>query len=183
MTTLGLAGNGTPKAEVDMGFRVGWLKHVGLAISGASGAAVVMGGYEILRSQPDKAFALLQGWGPAFLLGIVGLVIVGSFLGKLFEGLNSTVRNSFTVMASSMEHSASSAGRTADALTRLADQGNRQFEQVERLAIYAASEFPGVYARLDEQDKVLKDIAQSVNALVIMRNRGGGQGGGDGSGS
>jgi hypothetical protein len=179
MTTLGLAGNGTPKAELGMGFRAGWLKHVGLAISGASGAAVVMGAYEVLRSQPDKAFALLQGWGPVFLVAIVGLFVVG----RLFEGLNATVRESFTVVAGGLEHSASSAGRTADALTRLADQGNRQFEQVERLAIYAASEFPGVYERLDQQDKVLKEIALSVNTLVVMRNRGGGQGGGDGSGS
>jgi hypothetical protein len=179
MTSLNLTGSGVPKAELGMGFRAGWLKHLGLAISGASGAAVVMGAYEVLRQQPDKAFALLQGWGPMFLIVIVGIFAVG----RLFEGLNATVRESFTIVAGGLEHSASSAGRTADALTRLADQGNRQFEQVERLAIYAASEFPGVYARLDEQDKVLQGIAQSVNSLVERRNRGGGQSGGDGSGS
>jgi hypothetical protein len=165
-----------PRAQVAFGFRGGWLKHVGVAIGGASGAAVILGAYEVLRAQPDRAFALLQGWGPVFLIAIVALFVTGKFL----EGLNATVRESFSVVASGVQSSAEAAGRTADALTRLADQGSRQAEQVERLAIYAAQEFPGVYERFDRQDEVLKDLAASVNALRI---RLGESGGGDGSGS
>jgi aldehyde:ferredoxin oxidoreductase len=53
-------------------------------------------------------------------------------------------------------------------LTRLADQGTREFEQVERLAIYAAQEFPGVYQRLDRQDEVLQELAHGVKGLHTM---------------
>jgi uncharacterized protein YukE len=98
----------------------------------------------------------LQGWGPAFLIALFALYVSGRFL----EGLNATVRESFNVVASSVQSGAQANGRTADALTRLADQGTREFEQVERLAVYAAQEFPGVYQRLDQQDEVLQELLQ-----------------------
>lgn len=175
MTSLGLNALGGPKAEATFGFRGGWLKHIGVAIGGASGAAVILGGYEILRSQPDKAFALLQAWGPVFLVSIVAIFVVGKFL----DGLNSTVRESFSVVAAGVQNSAEAAGRTADALTRLADQGGRQAEQVERLAIYAAQEFPQVYERFDRQDEALGKLAESVNAIANHLQA---KGGSDGSG-
>jgi hypothetical protein len=171
------AGQGT---DVSVGFRYGWLKHIGMVFGGGFGAAVVVGAYEILGSQPERAFGLLQSWGPAFLLAIFALYLVGRFL----DGLSAMAREGISVVVGSMKSNAEAQGRTADALTRLADQGSRQFEQVERLAIYAASEFPGVYTRLDSQDKVLEGIAQSVNALrVHFSGSGVGNGGGDGSGS
>jgi hypothetical protein len=163
VTSLGLSAV-SPRAEVAAGFRSGWLKHVGVAVGGASGAAIVLGAYDVLRSQPDRAFSLLQGWGPAFLLAIVAMLIVGRYL----EGLNLTVRESFSVVAGSLQSGAEATGRTADALTKLADQGGRQAEQVERLAIYAAQEFPGVYERLDRQDEVLQDLVRGMKGLHSM---------------
>jgi hypothetical protein len=141
-------------------------------IGGASGAAAVLAGFEILRTQPDKAFALLQGWGPAFVIAIVSLLVVGKFL----EGLNSTVRESFSVVASSVHDSADAASRTADALTRLADQGGKQAQEVQRLAIYAAQEFPGLYTRLDRQDEILEHqsamLVGLTQAMQILTSRG-----------
>lgn len=161
MTTLGLAGLNAPKADIDMGFRTGWLKHVALVMGGAGGVAIVLGVFKLLDTQPDKSFALLQSWGPNTLLCLVGILAIG----KLFEGLNTTVRESFTIVASGVKSAAESQGRTADALTRLADQGSRQAEQVERLAIYAAQEFPGLYERLDKQDDALRELASGVKGL------------------
>jgi hypothetical protein len=175
MTSLGLNSTGATKAEVALAFRAGWLKHVGVVLGGASGAAIVLGAYQVLRAEPEKAFALLQAWGPVFLVAIVAIFILGKFL----DGLNSTVRESFSVVASSVQNSAEAAGRTADALTRLADQGGRQAEQVQRLAIYAAQEFPQVYERFDRQDEALGKLAESVNAIAIHLQA---KGGSDGSG-
>ena len=166
MTLLNLTGDG-PSTELALNFRSGWLKHIGFVIGGASGAAIAFGSYDVLRTQPDRAFNLLQSWGPAFLVSIIAIFVLGKFL----DGLNSTVRESFSVVASGVESSAEAAGRTADALTKLADQGNRQAEQVERLAIYAASEFPGVYERLDSQDKVLQELVSSVKGLHSMLSK------------
>jgi hypothetical protein len=122
---------------------------------------VVLGAYEVLRAEPDRSFALLQGWGPAFLVAIVALFIVGKFL----EGLNATVRESFNVVASGVHSSAEAQGRTAEALTRLAEQGGEQARETQRLATFAAQESQSVYERLDQQDEVLSQLMKSMNAI------------------
>lgn len=172
MTTLDLGLQAAPKTDIQVGFRSGWLKHIGVVIGGASGAAVVLGGYEVLRSQPERAFGLLQVWGPSSLLAMVAILVLGKFL----EGLNSTVRESFSIVASGVHSSAEAAGRTADALTRLAEQGGKQAQEVQRLAIYASQEFPGLYERLDRQDEVMEKQGQLLheltNAVMTLTARG-----------
>jgi hypothetical protein len=156
-----LGREGSPTADVKVGFRTGWFRHIGVAIGGASGAAAVLGGYEVLKAQPNQAFALLQGWGPTFLISILAIFVVGKFL----DGLQETVRASFNVVAQGVTSSAMASGRTADALTRLADQGGKQHEEVRRLAIYAAREFPAVYERFDQLDAALKELTEGVKGL------------------
>jgi hypothetical protein len=180
VTALGLSSIGVPKAELAFGFRGGWLRRIGVAVGGASGAAIVLGAYEVLRSQPDRAFALLQGWGPTFLIVIVALCIVGNFL----EGLNATVRESFNVVAAGVQNSAEAAGRTADALTRLAEQGGEQARETQRLATFAAQESQNVYERLDQQDEVLGQLMKSMNTIqgrLFDRTRGESDGIGSGT--
>lgn len=161
MTTLGLGQADGPGVDVKAGFRTGWLRHIGVAIGGASGAAAVLGGFEVLKQEPTQAFALLDKWGPGFLLVLVGLFVVG----KLLDGLQISVEKSSTLMAAALTTSAEANGRTADALTRLAEQGGKQFEEVRRLSMYAAQEIGGVYERFDRQDAVLSELAASVKGL------------------
>ncbi len=165
MTILGL-GAKTAAANVDLGFRRGIFRHIGVVLGGAGSAAVVLGGYQLLRQQPDRAFALLQGWGPAFLLGLVALVVMGRFL----DGLSQGVRESFSVVAGAVQNQAEASGRTADALTRLADQGGRQAEEIQRLVVYAGREFPSIYERFDRQDEALKSLANSVERVTSAVN-------------
>lgn len=122
---------------------------------------MVLAGFTVLRAEPDKAFDLLRVWGPAFLIAMLAIVVLGKFL----EGLNTTVRESFNVVATSAQASAAAAGRQADALTRLADQGNKQAEEVRRLAIYAAREFPAVYDRFDQLDASIRELTDGVKGL------------------
>jgi hypothetical protein len=140
------------------------MRHFGAAITGASGAAVVLGGYEVLTTQPERAFTLLQAWGPAFLVSIMAMFVGGRFL----DGLNSTVRESFGQMASNAKLSAEAAAKTAQALTQLAEQGNHQAEETRRLAIYAAQEFQPLYERMDKQDEALREIVHSVRGVQSM---------------
>lgn len=153
-------------AKVDVGFRRGFLRHVGVVLGGAGSAAVVLGGYELLREEPSRAFGLLAGWGPAFVLGIVALVVAGRFL----EGLSAGVRESFSIVAGAVENQAEASGRTADALTRLANQGGRQAEEIQRLVVYAGREFPSLYTRLDRQDEALARLANSVDRMAASVN-------------
>jgi hypothetical protein len=145
------------------------VRHVGVILGGASGAAVVLGGYEVLRAQPGPAFGLLQAWGPWFLIVMLAIVLLGRFL----DGLNATVRESFAGVVAGMQGSAAAAGRTADALTALAAQGSHQSEEVRRLAIYAAREFPAIYDRFDQIDAAIQSVAQSVRALHGGNGEGG----------
>lgn len=176
MTVLGLGSAGaSPDADLRVGFRTGWFRHIGVAIGGASGAAIVLGAYDLLRSQPGPAFDLLKSWGPAFVIAMLSIFVLGKFL----DGLNSTVRESFTMVAAGVRSQAEAAGRTADALTKLAEQGGEQQEEVQRLAIFAAQEFPSVYLRFDRQDAMLQelnktngDLAKAVMSLTVRGEHG-----------
>ncbi|QNI34520.1 hypothetical protein H7849_11855 [Alloacidobacterium dinghuense] len=169
MTVLGLGAHGDAGTNVRVGFRQGIFRHISLVLSGAGGTAVVLSGYELLEHQPDKSFALLQAWGPWFLIALLAIITVGGIL----TGFGNLLRDGFSMMAESVKQSAEASTRTADALTRLADQGGRQYEEVQRLAIYAAREFPNVYERFDRQDEVLRDLTASIQQLHAKLTDGG----------
>jgi len=164
VATSGLGLGMIPKGDVRMGFRTGLLRYLGVTVGGASGMAIALGAYEVFRSQPDKSFALLQIWGPAFLIALLAIYVTGKFL----EGLVVALRESFSMVANSSHDSAVAAGRQADALTKLAEQGSRDAEEVKRMAIYAAQEFTGVYERFDRQDDILRDLTHGVKGLHSM---------------
>lgn len=162
MLGLNLKGAGSQDTSIKVGFRSGWLRHVGVAMSGAGGAAVALAGFEVLRTEPGRTFALLQAWGPEFLIAMLAILVLGKFM----EGLSQTVRESFAMVASGVSASAEASSRTADALTRLAEQGGKQAQEVQRLAIYAAQEFPNVYERFDRQDAMLEKLSQVTGDLA-----------------
>lgn len=164
MTTLGLGAKSDPAGEVSATFRVGWLKHFRLALSSAGGAAVVLGLFELLQRQPAEGFKLLSQWGPWPVIALVALVLVGGFMSRM----NETVQTTFGAVVTSVQQQAQASSKTAEALGRLADQGGRQFEEVRRLAIFNAQEFPGIYARFDRQDEVLQKTHSAVAELVTQ---------------
>jgi hypothetical protein len=162
----GLSIGTVPRAEVNANFRTGWLRHLGVAIGGASGMALALGAYEVFRTQPDKSFQLLQVWGPAFLVALLAIVVFGKLAENFVGGMIAAIRESFKMVATSVHDSAEATSRQADALTRLADQGGKQAEEVKMLALYAAQEFPGVYRRFDRQDQTLAEMGTSLRDLT-----------------
>ncbi|HEX5234153.1 MAG TPA: hypothetical protein VFW25_02355 [Silvibacterium sp.] len=161
MGILGLEG-GSP-TEVSVGFRRGWMRHIKIVLASAGYLAVVAAAINLLAKQPREGFGLLATWGPWPFLAMAGLYLVGHFLADL----TGTVRMSFASMVNE-------ATRTADALTQLAENGGRSTEEVRRLAIYAAQEFPSVYGRLDQQDHALSSIADVVCEIRAHQKRGSG---------
>ncbi|MDR3797976.1 MAG: hypothetical protein P4K93_07475 [Terracidiphilus sp.] len=155
--------------EASVSFRRGWLRHLQLGLRSAGGAAIVLAIFELLQRQPIAGFGLLSVWGPWPVVVLVGLAIFGRFLSRM----NDTIQAAFTAVVSSVQdqtqassRQADASGRQADALTKLAEQGGQQAEEVRRLAIYAAQEFPSVYERFDRQDAVLEKVTDAVNRLV-----------------
>jgi hypothetical protein len=171
VTTLGLSGS-VPSGEVAATFRSGWLRHFKLVLSSAGGAAAAIALMSLLEKQPAEGFKLLGQWGPWPVIALVALILVGGFMSRM----NDTVSSTFAAVINSVERQAQASGKTADALTRLADQGGRQAEEVRRLTIFNAQEFPGIYSRFDKQDEVLlkqNDVLQQLHGAVKeLVNRG-----------
>jgi hypothetical protein len=161
MTTLGIGSVEAPKGVAEASFRVGWVKHFRVALSSAGGAAVVLALFELLQRQPLEAFRLLGVWGPWPIVALVSLAFLGRFLSRM----NETVQTTFSAVVNSVQQGASAQGKTADALTRLAEQGGRQSEEVRRLAIYAGRELGSISERLDKQDVVMSDVARSIERI------------------
>jgi hypothetical protein len=162
VTALGLGGKEMPEGEVAVGFRRGLIRHFKVALTSAGGAALAWAALELFRTEPRASFALLEKWGPWPVLGIVGLALLGRFMGRM----NDTIQTTFTSVVESVSQGVQAQGRMADAVTRLADNGSRQAEEVRRLAIYAGREFPNLYERLDKQDEKQEEKFSQVMASL-----------------
>jgi hypothetical protein len=149
---------GAPQGEVSVRFRNGWVKNLRLVLTSAGGVALFLALFELLQRQPMEGFRLLTDWGPWPVVVLVALAIFGRFLSRM----NDTVSVTFGAVVKGVQQGAEAQAKTADALTRLAEQGGRHAQEVERLTIYAAQEFPLLYERLDRQDAMLSAIHEIV---------------------
>lgn len=150
-----------PKGEVAVGFRGGWIRYfrVWLPPAGLVGGAIA--GAELLGKQPREGFGLLAAWGPWPFIALVGLGFLGHFLNRLSD----TVQSTFGSVVESAQESARAHSRTADALQRVAEQGNRQVEETRRLAIYAGRELTAISERMDGQDAAMQKMSAAMERI------------------
>jgi hypothetical protein len=166
MTTQGLGEVKLPSGEITAGFRSGWIRSIRIGLSSAAGATLILAIFQLLQRQPLEGFRLLDSWGPWPVVAIIALVLAVPFLSRIQE----TISTTFGAIVASSHQTAEAQAKTADALTRLAEQGSGQAQDVQRLAIYAAQEFPGVYERLDKQDRVLENHGNTLGEMAgLMR--------------
>lgn len=170
MTGLGLSPASLTSGQAGTGTKGAWAKGFRIALGSGGGAAIVFALFDLIRNRPGESFQLLNSWGPWPVIALVAMVLVGMFLSRI----NETISTAFSAIVSSSQEQAQSMGKLADAVSRVADQGNKQAQEVQRLALYAAQEFPGVYERLDSQDKVLGEIAETVRHLAARGKHGDG---------
>jgi hypothetical protein len=163
-----------PEGKLKLRVKTAWLRGLLVLGAGAGGSmALGLGVIQALAKNPGEGFGLLKAWGPwALIVGFVVWVIW-----KIVVEAISVVRDGMNAWVKTAEKGADAQTRTADALTKLADQGGRSAEEVKRLTVYAAQEFPCVYQRFDAQDAMLKQsndalvaLTQSVLALTIKLN-------------
>ena len=167
MTILGISAGKSADSQVEVGFRRGWFRSFKFVLSSAGGAAAAFALAELLEQRPHEGFGLLQQWGPWPFVVLVALIMGGTFISSISEA----VKTSFGAVVASAQMGAEAQGKMADAVTRLADQGGKQAEEVRRLAIYAAQEFPSVYKRFDEQDSSLEELKTLMKSVLIMGQR------------
>lgn len=160
---------GGRERQVQFGIKTNWLKIVFIGSLGVGGCmAAVLAVLQILRDEPKAAFDLLKAWGPWAIILTFALFLASRFLQELL----SIAREAMKAWVGTAEKGAEAQTRTADALTRLAEQGGRSSEEVRRLAVYAAQEFPSICERFDRTDEGLKanvtavlKVAEAVQAL------------------
>lgn len=156
-----IADRSSEAREVAIGFRAGWIRYfrIWLPPAGLVGGAIAI--TQLITKRPQEGFGLLVAWGPWPLIALVGLGILGTFLNRLSD----TVQTTFGSVVDSSQESARAHGRTADALQKLAEQGSRQAEETRRLAIYAGRELGAISERMDGQDAVLARIEHMMRGV------------------
>jgi hypothetical protein len=145
---------GASGSEVGVTFRNGWVRHLRVVLSSAGGAAIILALFELIQRQPGDSFQLLTVWGPWPVVGIIGLAILGKFLSRI----NDSIQTAFSAAVTSVQQGSEAHIKTANALTQLAEQGGRQAQEIQRLAIYAAQEMSRISERMDDQDQMLRSI-------------------------
>lgn len=143
-----------PSGEAEVGFREGWVKYLKVSLSSAGGAAVMIALFGMLQRQPVEGFGLLAAWGPWPFVVLLALAMLGRFMSRM----NDTIQTTFSAVVTSVQQGSEAQAKTADALTRLAEQGGRHAEEVERVAIYAAQELGNIQKRFDRQEEMLNAI-------------------------
>jgi hypothetical protein len=152
------ASNGRMRLSVRTGWFRGFLA-VGLGAGG--GAAIILELAQIFAHDPREGFDVLKSWGPwAMVVGLV-VFLVYQLAAKSIDA----ARDAMNAWVGTAKTQAEASTRTADALTKLAEQGGRQGEEVRRLAIYAVQEFPSLNVRLDKQDETLAVLVDGIKSL------------------
>lgn len=147
-----------------MRVKTGWFKGaLALGIGAGGGLGLMLEVAQIFGRDPREGFDVLKSWGPWAL--VVGLVVwlVYQLASKSID----TARDAMNAWVGTAKTQAEASTRTADALTKLAQQGGRSAEEVQRLTIYTAQEFPSLYLRLDKQDDALDEIKALVHGLAV----------------
>jgi hypothetical protein len=147
-----------------MAVKTGWFKGaLVLGIGAGGGLGLMLEIAQVFGKDPREGFDVLKAWGPWAL--VVGLVVwlVYQLASKSID----TARDAMNAWVGTAKTQAEASTRTADALTKLAEQGGRQGEEVRRLAIYAAQEFPSLYERFDKQDETLATLVDAVKGLHV----------------
>ena len=151
-----------PDGKLELHLSGGRLKGMLVLGFGAGGGiAAGWGLLELVSHDPKEGFALLKAWGPWALVVALAMLLVW----KVATQAIGIVKVGVEAFLHTSERQATASEGQAQALTQLAAQGGRNAEEVRRLAIYAAQEFPSVYARLDRQDAMLASNHEATMAV------------------
>ena len=168
-STLGLGTTATastptpPKrlASVTQGILVGG--------SMAGGGTAVFALIELMRSEPERAFRLLQTWGPGFLLALFVTWCLSKILNRaldVVERVGDRFAGSVENVAIEQRSLAEAAHAQALAMQTMADKDDREKQEMQILIGVVNSK---VEQTLDEQKRQNRTLERIEDALKINR--------------
>lgn len=161
----------------------------GMLVGGgfAGAGTVVLGAVELIRAQPDKAFTLMERWGPWFFLAIFsvwaanglmnrGLDVVER-IGERFADSVDKIANEQQSLATSQERlcasqekMASAAQEQAVALQRTADKDDREQERMATLVEYSGQQSRQAVEAIGDLANAVHKIADRVEQIAGKGN-------------
>jgi len=137
---------------------------VGVTVFG--GGSFAYGIFQIIRSEPDKAFDLLKSWGPGFLLAIFIAWCVSNLFNR---GLDVTVRTGDRSAAAmegatiQMQSIAEAMHAQALALQSTADRDDRDKQEMQILVGVVNSKVEQALEELKFQRRTFERIEEALN--------------------
>lgn len=122
---------------------VKWIRN--LLYPGVAGVmiAITLGIIDLLKSSPTAGVELLKSWGPGFLLGLLAIAVVGTFLDK---------------MTSSWQSSVDAQKQVAVALTQLSEKDDRDRDRMVTETQYMAQ-------RMDQTHSLVQAVSEQLRRI------------------
>jgi hypothetical protein len=126
---------------------MGWLRR--LLFPGTVGLSVgiVIEFFRLCGSDPRGAIELLKAWGPSFLLGMLMISVIGGLLGKMLDISRDGV---------------AAQTRMAEAIGRIAEKDDRQFDEMRRTSQYAAQMSERVVELISGQSAAIHELTDQM---------------------
>jgi len=127
---------------------------------------------QLVREQPDRAFTLMQKWGPGYLLAFFCAFALNKLVGKMVDGTQRTAERSSEAVekvAEQMQSLAAAAHAQALATQAIADKDDRDKQEMQLLVGMVNDK---VAQTLDEQKRQNRALERIENALNINRPEG-----------
>ena len=136
-----------------------------LGSSFAGGGTLLFALFGLIRDQPDRAFKLLEQWGPWFFLAFFGSWIVF----KLLEPMVTGIVSAFSRISASTEKQAESMGMLAIAVQKSAEKDDRQVQEMQTLTALTAQRSERTYSMMaqfhEDNQVILKQFAESLKRI------------------
>jgi hypothetical protein len=127
-----------------------WLR--GLVYPGAAGLmlALALGFFELLKNNPAAGIEVLKSWGPGFVLALLALVVVGSFLDKIVDAQTAGVEAQQKV-AVALAQLAERDDRDRDRMVTETQYMAQRMDQTHALVISLTAQMSRIESRLGEK--------------------------------
>jgi hypothetical protein len=147
------------------------LLMIGTSIVGGGSAVFLI--TQLIRQEPTKAFALLNTWGPGYLLALFIAFLVDRLIRKLIDSSRITADSaaaSIRDLAVQVQSVAEANGRQAKAMQVLADRDDRDKQEMQTLIGVMNAK---VDQTLDELKRQNRSFERIEDALKINSATGG----------
>lgn len=133
-----------------------------MGTSFAGGGAIVLAAFELIRAEPDRAFRLLQTWGPGFILVLFIAWAIQQLVGRALDIAERVGGR----IADAMESQSVSLQGQALAIQQSADKDDRQVQEMQTLTALTAQRSEKTYAMMqsyhEDNQMILKSQAETL---------------------